>query len=146
MPRFAAGALTSAGSTTLPMIGLVGGTTVRPKIVEIGVTNTTSTAVAIKLCRITTAGTAGSTITSAAASDPENAASVALLKAAWSSTAPTTVDLGYRTQLGAAVGSGFVFTFGAGGLAIPNTASQGIGILVENGTGQALQVYYVWDE
>ncbi len=144
MPRYSGGALTSAGSTTLPLMALTGGTTVRPKIVEIGVSNTTATAVALKLCRISTAGTPGSTITPEKVTDPEGAANVAVLKQTYTSTGPTITDLGYRCQLGAAIGSGWVWTFS--GLAVPATANAGIGVVVENGTGQACQIYVVWDE
>lgn len=145
MADYVAGGLTTAGSTTLPICALLGGTTVRPRITEIGVFNTTATAVALKLCRLSTAGTAGATLTSAALR-PEDPASIALLKNTYSSTAPTTTDLGYRTVLGAAIGSGVVWTFGADGLVVPATANAAIGILVENGTGQACQVYYCWYE
>lgn len=146
MARFAAGVLTTAGSTLLPIFALTGGTTVRPHITEIGVSNTTSTAVALKLCRITTAGTPGSTATSSQVTDPEGPASIALAKGTYTSTGPTLVDLGYRCVLGATVGSAFIWTFGDAGLVVPATASNGVGIVVENGTGQACQCYVVWDE
>lgn len=146
MARYAAGGLTTAGSTTLPIIALTGGTGVRPKILEIGVFNTTSTAVALKLVRISTAGTPGATLNSNQVDDPEGPASIAVCKNTYTSTGPTVADLGYRTQLGAAVGSGMVWTFGGNGLAIPATANAGIGIIVENGTGQACQAYINWLE
>lgn len=145
MARYSAGGLTTAGSTTLPIAALTGGTTVRPKIREIGVFNTTATAVALKLARLTTAGTPGSTLASEPHAD-EEPASVALLKNTYSSTGPTLVDLGYRCVLGAQVGSAMIWTFSEPGLAIPAVANSGIGIVVENGTGQACQVYFVWDE
>lgn len=146
MARFSAGVLTTAGSTTLPIFALTGGTTVRPHIVEIGVFNTTATAVALKLVRISTAGTPGSTATSNQVTDPEGPASIALAKGTYTSTGPTIADLGYRCVLGAAVGSGVVWTFGDAGLVIPATANTGVGIVVENGTGQACQCYVCWDE
>lgn len=143
---FVAGGLTTAGSTTLPVVALVGSASVRCKIREIGVFNTTATAVALKLCRLTTAGTPGSTLT-ADFLDPANAVAViGALKNTYSSTAPTTTDLGFRTVLGAAVGSGFVWTFEDIDLCTAKAANAGIGILVENGTGQALQVYFKWAE
>jgi hypothetical protein len=146
MTTYVAGGLTTAGSTTLPVVALVGSASVRASIREIGVFNTTSTAVALKLCRLTTAGTPGSTLT-ADKLDPADAVSnVALLKNTYSSTAPTTSDLGFRCVLGAAVGSGFVWTFEQDELCTLVAANAGIGILVENGTGQALQVYVKWTE
>lgn len=145
MARFAAGGLTTAGSTTLPVFALLGGTTVVARIREIGVFNTTTTSVALKLCRVTTAGTPGSTLTSQATGIDPNA-SVALLKNTYTSTAPTTVDLGFRCVLGAAIGSGFVWTFDDWDLTTLLAASSAIGVLVENGTGQALQAYVKWYE
>lgn len=145
MARFAAGVLTGTGSITLPIFALTGGTTVRPHIVEIGVSNTTATAVALKLVRLSTAGTPGSTATSNQVTDPEGPASIALAKGTYTVTA-TMTDLGYRCVLGATIGSAFIWTFGDAGLVIPATANAGVGILVENGTGQACQAYAVWDE
>jgi|RhiMethySRZTD1v2_1073278.scaffolds.fasta_scaffold1961956_1 hypothetical protein len=146
MSGFVAGALTSAGSTTLPVVALLGSASVKARVIEIGVFNTTSTAVALKLCRVSTAGTPGSTITASSldASTPET--NVALLKQTYSSTAPTTADLGFRCVLGAAVGSGFVWTFEDWELVTTVAANAAIGILVENGTGQALQTYWKWRE
>ncbi|MBA2952094.1 hypothetical protein GON03_18945 [Nocardioides sp. MAH-18] len=146
MANFVAGGLTSAGSTTLPVAALVGSAAVLPRIREIGVFNTTSTAVALKLCRLTTAGTPGASL-GAVAMNPRNPeAAVAALRNTYSSTAPTTTDLGFRAVLGAAVGSGFVWTFDDFDLCVDAAANAGVGILVENGTGQALQVYFKWSE
>ena len=48
-------------------------------------------------------------------------------------------------QLGAAVGSGYAFTFEDFALTLGAVANTGIGIVPE-GTGQALSVYWVWTE
>lgn len=146
MSGFIAGGLTTAGSTTLPVVALVGSASVLCRVREIGVFNTTSTAVALKLCRLTTAGTPGSTLTASSLNPADPATAVGALKNTYSSTAPTTSDLGYRCVLGAAVGSGFVWTFEDWDLCTLVAANAGIGILVENGTGQALQVYAKWRE
>jgi len=141
MPAYSAGGLSSAGSTTLPVFALVGATTVRPKIFEIGVFNTTATAVALKLVRMTTAGTPGAALTMAP-STSEDPAALALARGTYSGTAPTFgADLGYRCILGAAVGSGFVWTFPDPGLGIPAVAAAGIACIVENGAGQPVQYY-----
>lgn len=146
MALFSAGALTSAGSTTLPLIALVGGTTVHARITEIGVFNTTATAVALKLCRITTAGTPGTSITIGAPRGHDPATALATVRNTYTGTAPTTTDLGFRCQLGAAIGSGFVWTFQDFELTTAVAAASGIGVIVENGTGQALQAYIKWLE
>jgi hypothetical protein len=148
MARFAAGCLTSAGSTTLPIISLYGSASVTPRIREIGVFNTTATAVALKLVRLTTTGTQGTGLTEAPL-NPEVPPTTAVAAAfnTHSSTGPTLGnDLGYRGVLGAAVGSGLIWTFGDQGLTVTVAANAGIGVIVENGTGQACQAYIVWDE
>jgi hypothetical protein len=38
-----------------------------------------------------------------------------------------------------------IWTFGDG-IRIPVGAANGVGVVVENGTGQACQIYAVWDE
>jgi hypothetical protein len=145
MARYSAGVLTGAGSTTLPIMSLYGSASVRPKIREIGVFNTTAVAVSLKLVRLTTTGTQGANLTEA----PQVFEDVAALGTAWGThtVGPTvTADLGFRCVLGGAVGSGVVWTFPDYGLGIPVIANAGIGIIVESGTGQACQCYIVWDE
>jgi hypothetical protein len=145
MARVVAGGLTTAGSTTLPVAALVGSASILCRIREIGVFNTTATAVALKLCRLSTAGTPGATLTGSAMNmDPGTFAGA--LRNTYTSTAPTTSDLGFRCVLGAAVGSGFVWTFEDYDLTTLQVANAGVGILVENGTGQALQIYMKWFE
>ena len=144
--RYSAGLLTTAGSTTLPIAALVGASTIRPHIYEIGVFNTTATAVALHLVRMTTAGTPGTAAAATATHVPEDSAPVAAVRGTYTSTAPTTTDAGYRCVLGATIGSGCIWTFGDSGLVIPAVTAAGVGIVVDNGTGQACQVYFVWQE
>lgn len=147
MSRFAAGGLTTAGSTTLPIISLYGSASVTPQICEIGVFNTTATAVALKLVRLTTTGTQGAGLVEAPLNPEVNPATAVAAGFATHTVAPTLGnDLGYRGVLGAAVGSGLIWTFGARGLSVTVSANAGIGVIVENGTGQACQAYLVWDE
>ena len=84
--RYSAGLLTSAGSTTLPLAALVGASTIRPRIWEIGVFNTTATAVALKLVRMTTAGTPGTAASATATHVPEDSAAVAAVRGTYTST------------------------------------------------------------
>lgn len=145
MARYSAGVLTGAGSTTLPIISLYAAAGSAGSIREIGVTNTTSTAVSLKIVRLSSTGTQGAGLTE----DKHNPISAAAACTAFTTHtgAPTVAsDLGYRASLGAAVGAGFVWTFGDSGLAIPVGTSNGIGVIVENGTGQACQAYIVFDE
>lgn len=147
MARYSTGALSTAGSTTLPIISLYGSAASTPSIVEIGVFNTTATAVALKLVRLTTTGTRGTALTNAAQNPEVNPATAVGAGYNTHSVAPTLGnDLGYRGVLGAAVGSGLIWTFGNRGLSVVVAANAGIGVIVENGTGQACQCYVVWDE
>jgi hypothetical protein len=145
MARFHAGTRsTGAGSTTLPVGSLYAIASVAGRIVEIGVFNTTATAVAIKLVRLTTAGTQGSGLVESKDDGDSVAASMTAFDT--HSGAPTLGDdLGYRTTLGAAVGAGVIWTFD-NGLRIPPGTANGIGIIVATGTGQILDWYVVWDE
>lgn len=150
MARHSLGAkATGAGSTTLPSMALHGvagnGGTVR----ELGIFNTTNTAADYKVARLSSAGTPGSTVTAPAAQLSQTVLSAApalVLCQAYTSTGPTLTDLGYRVSLGAAIGAGVIWTFGDAGLQISNSTASGIGTVVENGTGQLTQQYYVWDE
>lgn len=147
MARFAAGGVTSAGSTTLPLFSLYGSATVNPFIYEIQMWNTTSTAVQLRLVRLSTVGTRGTAWTagSLATDDPQ----VAGASATSTHTAAPTIaaDLGYRCILGAAVGSGVIWTFGERFLRVGAATTNGIGVVVEGaGAGQALSVAIAWSE
>lgn len=148
MARFsAAWRTTGAGSTTLPIAGLMSVTGVRPRLVEVGIFNTTATACAVALRRVTAAGTSGATQSVVYESDSSQAA-LATPKDTWT-VAPTFTTGNVRVaSLGAAIGSGIIWTFGGstGGLVIPNTAGDGVVISVLTGTGQICDVSFAWDE
>lgn len=145
MADFSAGVLTTAGSTTLPIISLYATAAVMPRILEWGVYNTSaSTAVALKLVRLTTTGTQGTNLTEAQlnAQNPETA-----IATAWGthSANPTLGnDLGYRCHLPA--GASTIWTWEDYVLCVTAAANAGIGLIVENGTGQACQSYIRWRE
>jgi hypothetical protein len=145
MPRYTVSAVTTAGSTTLPIISIYGATTVRPKIREIALFNTTATAVALKVVRVTTTGTAGTALTEMPLTSEDPAA---LATAFNTHTVAPTITAGdlYRVQLGAAIGSGVVLKFEETGLGIPATANNGIAVVVSTGTGQAIDATIIWDE
>lgn len=136
--------MTGVGSTTLPAMGLIGGTANRIELLEICITNSTSTACIWKLARITTAGTPGASLTSYQHDVADSATPTGVVKQAWSSTAPTTAELGYRFRIPAAVGAGVIRTFQ--GLTIPATASNGICLVIDAGTGQLCDVDWTWTE
>jgi hypothetical protein len=136
---------TGAGSATLPVFSIYSAAGVNPRVREIGVTNTTATAVAVALCRLSTTGTRGTTLTPQALDGTTVAASVTAYQT--HTGAPTLVDMGFRTTLGAAIGSAFVWTFGGDvGLNAAVGVGNGLGLYVPTGTGQVLDWYIVWSE
>lgn len=143
MARHSAGILTSAGSTTLPIISLYSVAANGGRLIEVGVFNTTATALALNLQRLTSAGTQGAAVTETT-HDP---AVPALMKVFTTHSGAPTLgdDLGYRGVLGAAVGAGIIWTINEG-IIIPVGTANGIGLIVENGTGQICQAYFVWSE
>jgi hypothetical protein len=146
MARFTAAWVTAgAGSATLPIASLYSNA-IRPKVVEIGIFNTTAVAVTLRVVRLTTTGTQGAAITAGAEDDPTQAA-VATPRD--THTVAPTLGANLRVApLGAAIGSGVIFPFGGGktsGAIVPETAGAGIGI-VPIGTGQICAVYITWDE
>lgn len=146
MSRFAVGTTTGAGSTTLPIFSIYAAATGRPYLTELAVFNTTATAVALRLVRLSTTGTRGAAVTVAQLSqeDPATATATAYNT---HTVAPTIAsDLGYRTILGASVGSGVIWTWPDRVLTLTASATNGIGLIVESGTGQACSVYAEFGE
>jgi hypothetical protein len=145
MARYSAGITTGAGSSTLPIISLYGVASTGARIVEIGVTNTTAVSVGLKIVRLSTAGTS-SAITSFLEYDESNGAlALCTPRGTHSSTGPTITQSGYFQRLGAAIGSGVIWTFGDGGLVVTVGTANGIGVIPTT-TGQICDAYIVWYE
>jgi hypothetical protein len=136
---------TGAGSATLPMASLYASSTGGLWLVEVGITNSTTTAFECSLKRVTTAGTQGSAQTVTyeenetnftAKGDPRDTHTVA----------PTLVagEL-RRAAIGASIGSGVIWTFGGRGLWIPSGTGNGVALMPMTGTGQISDVYWSWD-
>lgn len=144
MSRYTVSAVTAAGSTTLPIVSLYGTTGVRAKVAEVHLFNTTTTAVFLKIVRVTTTGTQGTALTEMPLVQEEPASIAQAFNT--HSVAPTITagDL-WRGSLGAAVGSGVILTFPMP-LVIPATANNGIAVVVSTGTGQAVDATIIWDE
>lgn len=144
MARFAvSGRASIAGTSALPLVSLYGVATVRAKLVEVGLWNTTSTAVTIALNRLTTAGTQGTGLTEVPEDDPSHTALATGF--AGHTVGPTVGGELRRATLGAAVGSGVIWTFSPG-VELDAATSSGLGVLIPTGTGQILDYYLAWDE
>ncbi len=147
MARYSAFVNTAAGSTTLPIMSLYAPAGNDLVLREVGVFNTTTTAVVanLKLVRLASTGTQGAAITAnlfnpggpAATGNPRTTHTVA----------PTLGTDIAAMVAGAAVGSGTILTFygESGGLRIVAGTANGVGIL-PLGTGQICSAYMIWDE
>lgn len=146
MARFTiSGRTTIAGTSALPNVSLYATATVRPKIIEIGLWNTTTTAVVVALNRLTTAGTQGAGLTEDCDSMPEQSAIATGF--AGHTVGPTLGSEKKRATLGAAAGSGVIWTWDPmDPLVIAAATTNGIGVLVPTGTGQILDYSISWLE
>lgn len=146
MATYASGARgTGPGTNLLPMGAIVSGASVNFRIKEIGVFNTTATGgFSVGIARLTTAGTPGAGLAETPL-DHSSATSACTAVNTYTSTGPTLTDLGYRFTMGAAIGSGVVWTF-PDILNVNAAVANGIGLYVPSGTGQICDFYFVWEE
>ena len=138
-----AGRSTVVGTTLRAGASLFAIASRRLVVREVGCSNTTTTAFAAALARFTNATGVGAGLT----------------EAPWDlDTSPSgtgfaghTADGGVggvfrQVSIGAAVGSGWIWTFGDNGLVIPAGTANGLGIICPTGTGQIFDYYFDWDE
>jgi hypothetical protein len=137
-----------AGSTTLPIAGLMAQANTPLWVVEVWATNTTTGAISCALRKIiTSAGTPGASMqvfpeendTVTVKGDPRDTWTVA-------PTFATGTAQGVRNAaIGASVGSGDVFTFGGRGLYVPPGTTNGVALIPLVGAGAILDVSWSWD-
>src|SRR4051794_28984851 len=144
MARFAVATRSSAVSTAARGPSLYATANIRPQIREIGVFNTTAVACAVGLARATATRTQGAALAEICTSDD----SAAIIATAFNThTADATVGSSFRqASLGAAIGSGVIWTFDPGQLVIDNATTSGVVIVCPTGTGQILDFYIDWSE
>lgn len=111
---------------------------------EVGVFNTTTTAVAIALVRFTNATGVGADLTEVAW-DPTEGTPQMTAKAGHTADGAVGSPIRQAT-LGAAAGNGVIFPFGDSGIVVAAGTANGIGIICPTGTGQILDYYFDWDE
>lgn len=144
MARFSVATRTSAVPTAVRGPSVYSTATVKPKIMEIGVFNTTAVACAVAVCRATATGTQGAALTEVCEDDDTKA----IVATGFNThTADATVGAAIRqATLGAQVGAGVVFTFSELGLVLDNATTAGIVITCPTGTGQHLDFWITWIE
>ena len=136
---------TGPGSATLPVASLFSVAAGNPRVREIGIFNTTAVACTFRIVKLTAAGTVGAALTELC---HDVGAYTALCQGFNTHTVAPTIASGGagRAALGAAIGSGMIWTFGGEeGLSVPVGTANGIGI-IPVGTGQIVDFYIVWDE
>jgi hypothetical protein len=117
---------------------------IRPQIRSVEVFNTTTTACAVGLARATATGTQGAGLTEVCMSDDSR---TVIATGFNTHTADATVGACFRqASLGAAIGSGVIWTFGPGELIIDNATTAGLVIVCPTGTGQHLDFAIEWEE
>lgn len=141
------GRSTAAATAVLPALSLYATAAVRPRIREVGIFNTTTTGFVASLQRLAATGTQGAGLSEVAVDMPEQAA-IATAFAAHTAGTPITGGIEIRrADIGAAFGSGVVWTFSGGsGLVIPDGTANGVGVVCPTGTGQVFDYYLEWEE
>jgi hypothetical protein len=146
MSRYSGAFITgTAGSTTLPMASLYAVAGCRPRVREVAVFNTTATAFTVALRRATTAGGTHTAREELYESDSAQTALATLFDSDTGTTPTITAGSLRVATLGAAIGSGVIWTFGGDGLVIPNTTGDGI-VIIGLTTPQICSVSFTWDE
>lgn len=145
MARFSiAGRSTIAGTSLRGLFSIYAPASSGFALREVGLFNTTSTALAVALVRFTATGTQGTGLTEG---EYHEDAPPPLATAFAGHTADATVgQVLNQATLGAAVGSGVIWTFGDTGIVVQPGTSNGIGVIIPTGTGQICDYYAVWDE
>lgn len=145
MAQFVASGIASAALTSARGPNIYATAASRPKLLEVGIFNTTGTALYVALQRATATGTKGAAITPTPVDDDSQAAVVTAANTHTADATLTAVPLRYA-RLGAADGSGVVWTFPEPGIIIDNATTQGLVISCPSGTGQIVAFYFHWRE
>jgi len=140
-----AGRATVVGTSLRAIASVFATAAVRPKILEIGLFNTTAVAVAVAVVRFTSATNVGTGLTEVCLDDPTRTV-IATGFAGHTGDGSGVGSPVRQATLGASKGSGVIFTFGGRGFEVDDGTANGFGVIVPTGTGQILDYYYEWDE
>lgn len=145
MARCAVADRTSAVPTGVRGPSLYATANIRPQIRKIEVYNTTSTACCVAVVRATATGTQGAGLTEVCLSDDSRTPTATGFN---THTADATVGSSIvQATLGAAAGSGIIWTWGPGEFIVDNATTAGVVIIAAEGvTGQHLDFCIEWDE
>lgn len=140
-----AGRSTVVGTAARAIASVFSTASVGFKLLEVHVFNTTTTATAATLARFTAATNVGTGLTEA---EYDEVLPPPLCTGFAGHTGDGTVgQIICQASLGAAIGSGVMWTFSGGGIAVQIGTANGIGVICPSGvTGQILDYTYVWSE
>ncbi len=145
MSRYSGGILpTGIGSTTLPMTSIFAAAAVRFILREVHVFNTVSTEVDVALRMLTAQGTAPDTGVEVE-HDADGPAPTATIKQTHTVTPTFTAGNLAEARLAAAIGAAIIWTFNDG-IYVPSGTGNGVGVVLNSGTGQITAVTWIWDE
>jgi hypothetical protein len=145
MARYSvAGRSTVVGTTVRAVASLFAIASRTGKIRQITVSNSTATAVQVAVCRFTNATGVGAGLTEVLYDEFSPAPNCTGF-AGHTADGAVGANIDY-VSLGAAVGSGWVWTYGDTGLLIQAGTANGIGIICPINTGQILDYSIHWDE
>lgn len=142
--RYSASLEAGVGTVTLVSSSLYAGANKNVRLFEVHAFNDSAVAAKYNLVRLDSAGTKPAAITD----NPYDTTAIAS-DAGVSNThtvLPTLDEIIERLPFGAAIGAGFILTFGDKGLLIPFGVANGIGLVLQGGTGQVILTTYVWEE
>ena len=138
------GVTSGVGTTALPSVSIYSPAGNGFIIRELAVWNTTATACLYKWARLTTAGTPGAGLTEMEWDESGVAPTVTAFDA--HSVGPTITNTIEYMPIGAAIGSGYYYTYGGRGLVVAPAVTNGVGLVLVSGTGQLLAYKIVWEE
>ena len=138
-----AGNSTITSNAARPGVSLFSIAATGAKIREIGVFNRTSTAFTVGVARMTANTGVGAGLTEV---DWDEASPAGCTGFAGNTSDGTLGSPFRQASVGAAVGSGVIFTFGDSGILIKVGLANGVGVYVPQGTGQLFDYYIDWDE
>jgi hypothetical protein len=137
------GRATVVGTSLRAIASLFASATFGARVREVGVCNTTSTAVTVALAEFGSATNVGAGLTEV----NEDINPTQCTAFAGHTADGASVGQAFRQlTLPAAVGATIVWTFSEGGFLIPIGTANGLGIIVPTGTGQICDFWFKWEE
>lgn len=146
MATFSGACEAGAGDATNPFAGIYAGSATRLILREVKCFTTAANAARIMIRRATTAGTwTGEEEIEQWEDGPSPDGTIVVTSTSTAPTMGNPIDYG---AVGAAIGSGFVYTYyGEGrGIVIPSGTGNGIVLIEQANTANTYDVVFVWDE